>query len=174
MCHRMLLNALLVADAVSAPPDGKFYIHGGGLTRLTVPSLPFPIPQLGIFVRLEIEEAEVGRTYEFRFKLTDPDDVSVGVLPQFEAPLPATPVPLEDGEQRFAVLGMNIAGIMVGRAGLHRLTFAVDGEPLAVVPLPVVVLTDEQLRAQIRPPQSSLPPRPNRAARRHPPRRPNR
>jgi len=113
----MLLSAFLIADAVSAPPDGKFYIHGGGLTQLAVPFLPFPVPQIGVFVRLEVDPEEIGRAHEFRFKLTDPDDSPVGALPQFEAPLPEGQVPLEAGEQRFVVLGMNIGGIMVGGQG---------------------------------------------------------
>jgi hypothetical protein len=167
----MRLSALLVADAVSAPPDGKFYIHGGGLTRFTVPSLPFPIPQLGIFVRLEVEQTEVGQSHGFQFTLTDPDGVAVGAFPRFEAALPETPVPLEDGEQRFVVLAVNIGGILVGRTGLHHLKFLVDDEPLGTVPLPVVVLTEEQLRAQIGAPPVLPAQHPNRAARRHPPRK---
>jgi hypothetical protein len=164
----LLVNAFLIADAVSAPPDGKFYIHGGGLTRLTVPSLPFPVPQLGMFVRLEVETAELGQSYEFRFTLTDPDGVSLGSLPQFEAPIPDPPVPFEEGEQRFVVLAINIGGILVGRTGLHLLTFLVNNEPLGSLPLPVVVLSEDQLRGQLPPMVDS---QPNRAARRQPPRR---
>lgn len=173
----MRLNALLVADAVSAPADGKFYIHGGGLTRLTVPALPFPIPQLGAFVRLEIDEQEIGQTHEFRFALTDPDGGAVGMFPQFRAKLPKPPPEapeLEDGEQRFVVLALNIAGINVERRGLHTLEFWVDGELLGSVPLPVTVLTPEQLQAMgspalLEPPRRTTPPR--KAPPRRPPRR---
>lgn len=144
----MELNALLIADAVSAPPDGKFYIHGGGLTRLIVPALPCPIPQLGVLVRLEIDESEIGETHEFRFGLTDPDGVLVGAHPNFRAeipgPGPEAPEPVE-GEQRFVVLAMNLAGITVGRRGLHRFEFYLDNELRGTVPLPVVPLTPEQL-----------------------------
>jgi hypothetical protein len=172
----MRLNALLLADAVSAPLDGKFYIHGGGLTRLTVPSLPFPIPQLGVLVRLEIDESEIGQTHEFQFALTDPDEVSVGLFPQFTAQLPEPPPgapKLEDGEQRFVVLAINFAGINVGRKGLHTFEFRVDGESLGAIPLPVTVLSPEQLQAAVAPavlgPAPSTTTAPNRAARRHPP-----
>jgi hypothetical protein len=168
----LILNALFLADAVSAPPDGKFYIHGGGLTRLTVPFLPFGL-QIGVFVRLEVDESELGQTHEFRFSLIDPDGAAVGVLPQFEAPL-AEAIELAESEQRFVVLAINL-GISVGRGGPHRFEFFVDGERLGFVPLPVVLLTAEQLQAlgapvPLPPPSSLLAP-PNRTARRHPPRR---
>jgi hypothetical protein len=168
----LILNALFLADAVSAPPDGKFYIHGGGLTRLTVPVLPLSL-QIGVFVRLEVDESELGQTHEFRFALIDPDGAAVGALPQFEAPL-AEAIELAESEQRFVVLAMNL-GISVGREGPHRFEFFVDGERLGLVPLPVVLLTTEQLQAMgapvpLPPPSSLLAP-PNRTARRHPPRR---
>lgn len=161
---------------MSAPPDGKFYVHGGGLTRLTVPILPFMVPQLGVLVRLEIEEHEVGEMHEFRFALTDPDGDPVGLWPTFNAELPPLPPgspDLEEGEQRFVVLASNIGAIQVGRKGLHRFQFHVDGNLLGEIPLPVTTLTPEQLEATIhqislRPPQA--PPRPNRATRRQRPR----
>lgn len=173
----MRLNALLIADAVSAPPDGKFYIHGGGLTRLTVPAFPFPVPQLGVFVRLEIEEHEVGEMHEFAFEFTDPDGDPVGPGARFEAqippPLPGFPE-LEEGEQRFVVLALNIGGISVGRRGLHTFAFRVDGEALGTVPLPVTVLSPEQLQAattppMIRPPSDPAAPNPSPPRRRPPP-----
>jgi hypothetical protein len=146
----MRLNALLLADAVSAPPDGKFYIHGGGLTRLSVPVLPFAIPQLGVLVRLESGPEEIGKIHEFAFELVDPDGNPVAALPRFTAevppPLPGMPEP-EEGEQRFVVLGLNLAGITVGRRGLHQFRFLLDGEELGAIPLPVTVPTPEQLAA---------------------------
>ena len=140
----MRLNAFFLADAVSAPPDGKFYIHGGGLTRLTVPGTPFLIPQLGVFVRLETEESEIGETHEFKFEFRDPDGEPVGPiqLPQFSAQLPPPPAGApepEDGEQRFVILAINIGGLSVGRRGLHTFGFLVDGEPMGEISLPVVV-----------------------------------
>jgi hypothetical protein len=172
----MRLNALLLADAVSAPPDGKFYIHGGGLTRLAVPALPFPIPQLGVFVRLEIEEGEIGQTHEFKFELTDPDGDPVGPIqpPRFRAQLPSPPPDApkpEEGEQRFVVLAINISGLSVGRKGLHNFSFCIDGDVLGSVPLPVTLLSPEQLHGGQASPVVELPPAMSRAQRRQPPAR---
>jgi hypothetical protein len=142
-----------------------------------VPVLPFVVPQLGAFVRLEIDEDEVGQEHEFRFALTDPDGVPVGLWPSFRAELPPPPPDapeLEDGEQRFVVLAINIPGIQLGRRGLHHFEFQVDGELMGDIPLPVTTLTREQLEAAtqaVRLPSPRPADRPNRAARRHPPRR---
>jgi hypothetical protein len=167
----------LIADAVSAPPDGKFYIHGGGLTRLTVPHFPFPVPQLGVFVRLEVDKDEVGGVHDFRFALSDPDGSPVAAMPPFRAELPALPPGApepEEGEQRFVVLAVNLAGILVGRAGLHTLAFYVDEDRLGEIPLPVVPLTPDQLQGMVGAlnlptPRSS--PGATSAKRRQPPRR---
>ncbi len=163
----MRLNALLLADAVSAPPDGKFYIHGGGLTRITVPVLPFALPQLGVFIRLEADPEDLGRTYAFRLVLIDPDGVAVGPLPQFEAPLPER-MELVEGEQQYVVLALNVPGVTFGRSGLHRFEFWIGEELFGSIPLPVVALTAEQLQAMTSgtPPAVPSQQRPNRAARR--------
>jgi hypothetical protein len=162
----MRLDTFLLADAVSAPPDGKFYILGGGITRLTVLGLPFAVPQIGVLIRLAIEEQEVGGEHEFGFELRDPDGEVVGPAPapRFNATIPP---PLEaqalvEGEQRFVVVALNIGGVLVGRRGLHVFSFLVDGETIGSIPLPVVVQPPDanQAGAQSRP-------GPNRAQRRH-------
>lgn len=163
----MRLDTFQIADAVSAPPDGKFYIHGGGLTRLIVPTLPFPVPQLGLFVRLQVSQGDLGKVHDFEFTLTDPDGEPVGDLPKFRAPVDS-PQKLEPGEQQFVQLAINVGGVVVARRGLHRFLFAMDGEQLAERPIPVVRLSREELEAlaAAAPPTQGAP---NRAARRHPP-----
>jgi hypothetical protein len=129
-----------------------------------------------VFVRLEIDEDEVGQEHEFRFALINPDGDPVGLWPSFRAELPAPPPgapALEEGEQRFVVLGINIPVIQLGRRGLHRFEFRLDGELLGEIPLPVTTLTPEQLEAATQSIKLPTPPpaaRTNRAARRQQPR----
>jgi hypothetical protein len=160
----MRLDAFLLADAASAPPDGKFYLHGGGITRFTVPVLPFTIPQIGVFVRLEVNEAEIQTEHRFRLSMIDPDGISV-LPPQEFAAGPFEPAALEPGEERYVALALNLGGITFGRPGLHRFEFHIDGELLRSTPLPVVALTAAELQALQAPPRDQAPP-PNRAARR--------
>jgi hypothetical protein len=135
----MRLNALLLADSVTAPPDGKFYVHGGGLTRLIVPGLPFLVP-LGALARPEIEEREMGESHEFAFVLIDPNGQQVEGLPHFTAPFPpGTAYDLAPGEQRFVVLALNMT-VAVTDSGLYTFDFRVDGVTMGSIPLPVTIV----------------------------------
>jgi hypothetical protein len=169
MFQTMRLDALLLADAVSAPPDGKFYVHGGGVTRITVPHLPFDVPQLAVLVRLEIDEHEIGQAHEFGFDLRDPSGALVGPAPapRFPAELPPPPsgadAPIE-GEPRFVVLVLNIGGIRVAHPGLYTFSFQVDRETIGSLRFVVVYKPAAANRADVQP---------NRAQRRQQPRRRN-
>ena len=159
----MQLDAFLLADAVSAPPDGKFYIHGGGLTRITTPTMPFLLPQLGVFARFEVTEQELRRGHRFRLALTDPDSQPMGALPEFDS-APIKPPRLEPGERRFVALAINVSGLLFARTGLFHFELYVDDERHEAMPLPVVTLTAEELQAMTRPKAPAV--APNRAQRR--------
>lgn len=166
----MRLDAFLIADAVSAPPDGKFYLHGGGITRFTLPVLPFTLPQLGVFIRFEIDEGEFDEPRQFRLTFTDPGGVLL-VPPQEFASAPLESASLESGEERYVAIALTLGGLTFGRAGLHRLDFHLDGDLVRSMPLPVVALTAEQLETMSRGRAPAPPPPPNRAARREAARR---
>jgi hypothetical protein len=145
----MKLDALILADAVSTPPDGRFYVHGGGLTRYEIPGLPAMIP-LGVLARLRAEDDDIGKESIFRFTLIGPTG-----LPNVE-PVEAS-VTVEDhemnrleGEETFLNLGLQIPGLAV-RDGLYRLELRMDGRIVRNVPLPVVVNKSLRLQEQQEP-----------------------
>lgn len=47
----MILESLLLADNAAAA-GGKLYVHGGGITRITPPTLPWVQPLLTVVLRL--------------------------------------------------------------------------------------------------------------------------
>jgi hypothetical protein len=161
----MRLDAFILADAVSAPPDGKFNVLGGGLTKLTVPILPFTAP-FGLLIRLEVTEEEARAPHEFVFTWLDP--AGVLLMPPVTFSGQAQDVgELVEGEERFVMLALNIGGVPFGRPGPHKLEFRVDGELLRTAPLPVVALSQEELAAlQHGPPPAAALPQGNRAQRR--------
>jgi hypothetical protein len=140
----MRLDAFLLADAVSTPPDGKVYVHGGGLTRIMAPSLPFILPQLGVLARFEVDESELQAPHEFVISLTGPDGAYV--IPPGH--LRSEPVgalgPLPDGEEHYLQIALNFGSLPLASAGIYRFELHADDEPVKTMTIPVVSLQPEQ------------------------------
>jgi hypothetical protein len=132
----MQLETLILADAVSAPPDGKFYVLGGGITRFNVVQLPM-IAQLGVFARLQFDENEPLRAHRIEIHFLDPDGIDVlKGGPDLQTPEIAEPPQLAEGEQRFIALAINMSGVPIRQYGMHLLRILADGETMREVPLP--------------------------------------
>lgn len=153
----MRLDAFLLADAVSTPPDGKVYIHGGGFTRLTLPVLPFVVPAIGVMIRIEISEKELLKEHDYRLTWLDPAGDKVMPPMEFNGKADDAP-PLAEGERRYIIVGVNMGGIPITRAGCYSIEFHIDGELMRSEPVPVVVEQEQVVVPK--------PPPPNRAARR--------
>ena len=122
----MQLDAFILADAVATPPDGKFYVQGGGLTRMQAPILPAQI-RLDVLVQLGGDEDEMKAEHTIRFTLigptgnpnVDPVEIQTRFDPNAAQPLP--------GEERFAVLAVTINGMAI-RSGVYKVALQVDDE----------------------------------------------
>jgi hypothetical protein len=133
----MQVETFLLADAVSAPPDGKMYIHGGGLTRINAPMLPFSL-QLGVAVRLAVTEDELRTPHVFSLTFTDHNGAEIHPTLQLKS-MPLTQIePLAEGEERFAQLALNVGGLTFTREGPCKIEFAIDKLPLRTLTLAVV------------------------------------
>jgi len=133
----MELDALIVADAVSTPPDGKFYIHGGGISRVEVPMLPFPIP-LGLLLRFKVDDEDFTRSHRVGVVLIGPAGLPNVPGVEFDLAAPDELPPSVDGEEHFVNIGLQLNGVAV-RAGIHRLEVDLDGQRARTVPIPVIV-----------------------------------
>lgn len=134
----MELETLIVAEAVSTPPDDKFYVHGGGISRFEVPVLPFPIP-VGVLLRVKLDDDDLLRSHHFRVALIGPLGRPNVAPAEFDvAGLDEEPPVLVDGEERFANIALQINAVAV-RVGLYRLEVEIDGEAVRDVPIPVVL-----------------------------------
>ena len=134
----MRLDAFLLADAVSAPPDGKVYVHGGGLTRITAPTLPFTLPVLGILARFQIEDSELDEPHTFVFSLKDADGNDV--IPPGELQSDPYPprAPMPEGEEHYLQLALNLAHITFPTAGVYHFELRADDHPVKSMTFPVV------------------------------------
>lgn len=157
----MRIDTCILADA-AAVHDGKLFIHGGGVTRINAPQLPIGTT-LTLVIRLQVELEDFGREHKLSFSISDPDGAFV--IPPQDAAFGSEGGHPEDAvpdEELYWTLPIGLGAILFARAGTHRLKVKVDDQE-RVVPLPVVPLTEEQLRAVA---SEAAAPQPNRAARR--------
>jgi hypothetical protein len=66
-----------LADAAEVQPGQKFHVLGGGISRLTGPSIPFQHPHLSLVVGLRLTAPERGREHELEFVMLAPDGATV-------------------------------------------------------------------------------------------------
>jgi hypothetical protein len=66
-----------LADAAEVQPGQKFHVLGGGVTRLSGPSIPFQHPHLSLVVGLRLTTSERNREHNLEFILTGPDGAPV-------------------------------------------------------------------------------------------------
>lgn len=139
----MRLEAFLLADAATATPDGKLYIHGGGITRLTAAVLPL-VSQLALVVRLAVDVDDFKQEHTFSFSLADPDGGIV--VPPVPLKVAAQEPPkLPEGEERFLQLAIGLGPVTFSRAGLYRLKLTVNNRTLRSMNLPVVAMSSDEL-----------------------------
>jgi hypothetical protein len=151
----MRLDTFLLADAATAPPDGKLYIHGGGLTVIRAPITPISVP-LSLAIRLEIEERELHVPHVLRLSILAPDGNSVWPAQELGFGPMDEPQQVADGEERYIQLALSFGALTFESEGVYTFSLAADGETLREMAVPVVVV------GQHRPDQ----PPPNRAERR--------
>ena len=132
----MRLDAFFLADAASTPGDGKFYIHGGGLSRFVVPMLPFPLG-VAAFIRFEVDVADIRQAHQFRVAVLGPVGPNIRPL-DFQSIPEDEPSPLLDGERRFMQIGLNLP-LFIVRPGLYNVELHADGDLLRSIQVPLIV-----------------------------------
>jgi hypothetical protein len=155
----MRLDTFLLADAVSAPPDGKIYVQGGGISGITLSSTPAQIERLMLLARWEItEESDFLENHFLEVALIDPDGgyalppqsfQTAGAIPDDEGP---PDVSESKEEEKYFVLVLSLGGTTLTRGGPHRLRLKVDDDVVRSMVLSVTV-TDEREPAATETPQ---------------------
>jgi hypothetical protein len=134
----MRLDACLLADAATATPDGKLFIHGGGITRLTPLVLPWTHPLLGVVVRFEVEPGDNEQAHEISLRLVSPDGEQMPLpLPTITV-TPERPAHAIEGEEHYVQLALGLAGITFQGDGIHVLELALNGDTIRGLRLAVI------------------------------------
>jgi hypothetical protein len=134
----MRLDSLLLADAATAV-EGKLFMHGGGISRITPPSVPWLQPQLAFVLRLVADgRDDLNQEHSVSISMRGPDGEFVmppaGIsIPGGQAP-PAVPE-----EETSALVALTAAPLVFGQEGTYRIDIEIDNKPARTMSLPVVV-----------------------------------
>jgi hypothetical protein len=121
-----------LADSAQVQPGSKFYVLGGGVSRLAGPSFPFVHPHLSIVVGLRLTSAERAREHDLGFVVTAPDGGDV---------TSATGRVISHGQADPADVVLTIAidlwNMTLKMAGEHSVRITINGSERKRLPLVV-------------------------------------
>lgn len=138
----MILDTLLLADAATATPDGKLFIHGGGITQLNPPALPWVQPLITVVVRLRMEEDDWDQPHQMQLEVSNPSGTPI--MPPSPINVEATPQPeATEGEDQFLQMALAIANPIFTEEGLYRFDLTIDGELARSMPVAVKAPTGQ-------------------------------
>lgn len=147
----MRLDTFLLAEAAAAF-QGQLYIHGGAITRINAPVLPWNHPQLAIVARLQIEpeDSKEGPHRQMTISILDPSGANVVAPIRFQLPEEG-PLPTVEGEESFVQVVLSFGPVTFTQQGLYRINVQAGEQVLRSLPLPVTAMEspgpDGQLEA---------------------------
>jgi Family of unknown function (DUF6941) len=138
--ERVAVRIFTLCDHATVPPDGKIYIHGGGIHQLFAAQIPGPLRALFLVVRLSIPWHMLGEPHTVRIRALDLDRRPVGPTD----PLLTTPFELgrppghRPGDESAINICAELAGLTVDQPMTIRFHLEVDDETIGSLPLKVV------------------------------------
>ena len=140
--ERVAVRIFTLCDHATVPPDGKVYIHGGGIHQLYVPQMPGPLRALYLVVRLSIPWHMLGEPHTVRIRVLDLDRNPIGPTD----PLLTTPFELgrppghRPGDESAINICAELSGLSVQQPMTLRFHLQVDEETIGSLPLKVLQL----------------------------------
>jgi hypothetical protein len=117
---------LFLADAATGA-EGKLYIHGGGLSEIHPPKLPWMHPQIAVVFRLEVEADDAATDHSLELRVIGPHDEPI--TPEIKAELTHEELSARKGRPPFFVqAALTLAPVPIHELGQHRIELWVDGE----------------------------------------------
>ena len=131
-----------LADAAEVQPGQKFHVLGGGITRLSGPTLPLQHPHLSLLVGLRLTTPERNREHELVFAVTAPDGTQIaGSTGRVIAHGPPDPGDV------VLTISVDLWSLTFNVAGLYAVRIMVDGSERKRLPL-VVAQSHENVPEQ--------------------------
>jgi hypothetical protein len=146
---RVAVRMFTLCDHASVPPDGKIYIHGGGVHQLYMAQIPGPLRTLFLVVRLSIPWHMLGEPHTVRVRALDLDRKPVGpsdplITTPFELGRPAGHRP---GDESAINICAELNGLTIQQPMTLRFHLLVDDETIGSLPLKVAQMSAPGLAA---------------------------
>jgi hypothetical protein len=126
------IDYVFFADAADARPGAKFFVLGGGVSRIGGPTFPLVHPHLAMVIGLGFTDAEAGAPHQMRFVLTGPDGRE---LSRAEAEVRAEGV--LPGHETHVTFAIDLWNLTFDQPGEYSLRVFVGGSERKRVPLTV-------------------------------------
>ena len=135
-----------LADSVTSE-DGKLHAQGAGWNRILTPGLPTLHGRIGLGLVVRVPVAAAGAEHEIEVALHGPDGelVPLGVMAgDGDSPIESVTGTFSvdtDGEveEELLPVAINVDGLRLERAGVHRFVVTIDGAIVRSVPFAVAV-----------------------------------
>ena len=137
---RLAVRIFTLCDHAVVPPDGKIYIHGGGVHTLYAGQIPGPLRSLYLVVRLSIPWHMLGEPHTVKIRALDLDRMPIGSID----PLITTPFELgkpaghRPGDESAINICAELNGLVIPQPMTIRFHLLVDDEAIASLPLKVM------------------------------------
>lgn len=128
----MQIEYAFLADAAQTA-EGKLYVLGGGIDRITTRKFPTTHPFMTLVIKLKLHPSECGRQHKLDIELWDQDGQRVG--PQISGELSRERQPDAPTQPVFFQVVLNVIGAKFDRPGMYEFHILVNGEYLKSVPL---------------------------------------
>jgi hypothetical protein len=139
-----------LCDHATVPPDGKIYIHGGGVNQVLVPQIPGPLRTLWLVVRLFIPWHMLGEPHTVKIRALDLDRNPIGATD----PLLTTPFELgkppghRPGDESAINICAELTGLAVQQPMTLRFHLIVDDDTIGSLPLKVALMPAQGMGGQ--------------------------
>ncbi|HVL33951.1 MAG TPA: hypothetical protein VM600_10275 [Actinomycetota bacterium] len=127
------IDFAFLADAAQAEPASqKFYVLGGGIDSIGVPTFPVVYPQISLVLRLLVHPAEADRAHTLEIRLMDADG---GELANIKGSFSGTHA--QPGREMGVPLVVNMVNIQFQAAGDYSLEVLINNQHGKSLPLRV-------------------------------------
>ena len=139
---RIAVRIFTLCDHAVVPPDGKIYIHGGGVHTLYVGQIPGPLRSLYLVARLSIPWHMLGEPHTVKIHALDLDRKPISPTD----PLITTPFELgrppghRPGDESAVNICAELNGLTIQEPMTIRFHLLVDDELIATLPLKVLAM----------------------------------